>query len=888
MSSDSDQSDRSDRSDAEHREREQSESEAGTTDRTAVRDALEAALEDAAIDESTGKPATDEANGEGSAEKEPTDEQSTRDESTEDEPAPWKGASGSDPDRSTLDRVAIRRFTASVLDAYGGEVDRETNGRWSVVLPETLAAELGYEQATFVFDPEDRTVGSDQIVVAPGTRAFNALCALAGSSAPESEPPSSAASTAPSEPVPTPEEGEARVDDRPEGEGAIAGGVASGVGRLHLGSDVLQLHVPPTLEAGEFETTIEDFSPRGEERALAFQFRAGFLSVRSYQREETHTITVDPATRSVLPGLASRLNAHLPRLLDPSMGERGGEEGQGNQGTKESRAVGEPFDRETVRSAYSAAKRGVSEAVEPTAETLQEKEETAIEERIEEIGEYYDRRRAELDEQVASKRAAISEYSEKYDRAAGDETRLRYLREQREAEEDLADVIEQVEARKEELRSEERERIDEEIERHRIDVEVDLASVTALTYERGSLSLMMTDGETTAQVSVSYVPATEEYFGLDCESCGTDLLAEETRREASANQSQPSAVDRLGLCIEGHLVCDECAVRCRTCEETRCSTCLEAAGAGTESDRAGSTASAGIDVEPFEACWLCREAVCGDCLASCEVCGEGVCADHRAECRTCGAVACLACGEPCVAGGEFHCDTHLTAPDTVERSTESSEDERSDEKRYCEAHVASCGECGGRRAIDAMSFCGACSEALCESHRRECGVCGETRCGEHAIACEHCVDERERAEAEADSAADPVATFCSAHAEACRGGGEVVCGDHSQPGVIVDGPVCDDHRSPCELCKVRYAEAGFEDGRCPACRNLSTETPAEPPVAAIAEDFPTTRIGTTPTHAVVQGKRRLRRDDIVVVDRQSGEELRRSKADFFSKLSGDP
>jgi hypothetical protein len=530
----------------------------------------------------------------------------------------------------------------------------------------------------------------------------------------------------------------------------------------------------------------------------------------------------------------------------------------------------------------------VTEAVEPTAETFQGKEEAAIEERVEEIDEYYDRRRAELDEQVASKREAISEYSEKYDRAAGDETRLRYLREQREAEEDLATLTEEVEERKDELRNEERERISEEIERHRVDVEVDLASVTELTYERGSLSLAVTNGETTAQLSVSYVPATEEYFGLDCESCGTDLLAEGKRSEASADQSLPSTVDRPGLCIEGHLVCGGCAVRCRTCRETRCSTCLDAAGAGTESDLAGSAASAETDIEFFEACWLCREAVCGDCLASCAVCGEGVCADHRAECSTCGAVACFACGEPCAAGGEFHCDAHLTTPDALEGSTESSEAGRSDRDLYCEAHVASCGECGDRRAIDAISFCRECETALCEAHRRECGICGETRCGEHAIACEHCTDEQERAETEPGSAASPVATFCSAHTKACRGGGEVVCGDHSRPGVIVDGPVCANHRSACELCDVQYAEAGFEAGRCPACRTLDTETPAEPPVAAIAEEFSRTRIGTTPTHAVVQGKRRLRRDEIIVVDRQSGEELRRSKADFFSTLSGEP
>lgn len=795
------------------------------------------------------------------------------------DPTTGGGTENSGPNRSVLNRAAIRRFTEGVLTTYDGTVNRESNGRWSVTIPDPLVPELGYEHATFVFDADDRTVGSDDVVVAPGTRVFSALCALAGQSASRSEPGPGSASASNRSTDTRAETGTERTDR---------------VDSLHLSGDVLQLHVPPALDAAGFETTIEAFSPRGEERALAFHFRAQFTSVRSYQREESVTIVVDPATRSVLPTLAARLTSHLPRLLDPSTEDDGDDE----RGYREET---DPFDRETVRGAYATAKTAAVDAVKPTAETLRETEEAAMADRVAEIREYYDHRRAELADRVDAKRADVEEYSAKYDRAQGDETRLRYLREQREAEDELASLTERVEDEKEELRNEERARIAEETERHRVDVDLELERVTDLTYERGRLSLSVTEGNVTARPTVSYVPATDEHYGLDCAACGTDLLDDRTPADRLSDDRTAdgrTVEDLPRLCVGGYLVCEGCARTCRSCGETRCGACLDAGTANrslddSTGDRAATATEAGtgaereaergVDpevgqestgeiaagVETFETCSLCREHVCRDCAVSCTVCDERVCSDHRTECALCAAATCIACGEPCAICEEFHCDAHLVEPT----------DAVGDGRLYCEAHAEACTQCGDVRGVDAIEYCSECDEPFCGTHRHGCRVCGETLCRTHAVACAHCADSTSNAEA--------AVTFCGDHAEHCAAGGEVVCEAHSRPGVIVDGWVCDDHRAACGLCGVEYAESGFEDGRCPACTGLSAETPAEPPVAAIAEEFPTTRIGTTPTHAVIHGKKRLRRDEIVVVDRRTGEEVGRFKADFFSKLSGE-
>ncbi|PSP43582.1 hypothetical protein BRC68_06585 [Halobacteriales archaeon QH_6_64_20] len=944
MSSDSDRS-----TDREDREGEQTTGErSNANDSTADGEASgELVSDESALDRSMpDRSAPDEPAGDEPADDGPMGGESTGDQ----EPTVSGAVGGSGPDRSVLNRAAIRRFTEGVFDAHGGNVEERTNGRWSVTLPDALAEAVGYERATFVFDPEDRPVGSDDVVVAPGTRVFGALCALAGE--PASRP---SLSESVSEPELEPESGSASTAD-PEADDRVErpNGAAGRVGFLRLDSDVLQSHVPSVLDAADFETTIEGFSPRGSERALAFHFRAQFLSVHSYQREETYTVVVDPATRSVLPSLAARLSAHLPRLLDSggdghdegyeekrragdasatgrTDGDHDDHDGHGDHtenGGREadeadgSRTEGGEFDRETVLGAYSAAKREAIEAVEPTAEDLRTREETAVSERVAEIRAFYDRRRAELEEEIDAERAAIEEYSDKYDRAQTDETRLRYLRERREAEDELDTLVERVERRKGELRDEERARIAEETERHRVDVDLEVERVTELSYDRGTLSLAVTNGDTTAHPTASYVPATDECYGLECGSCGTDLPI-----DGAATADRPSTVDDAGattvdpprLCIGGHLVCGTCARSCRTCGETRCVSCLDVARTtgcpsdptvGSESEPESGTGSRpeagseskvsaeteggtepegtpGTEIEAFEACELCREPVCTGCIASCTACGEQVCHDHRAACGTCDAAVCLACGEPCAACGAFHCDSHLVAPvgptDRPDPSDPSSVGvvgtrDESDEELYCEAHVASCTECGDRRPVDAMSYCGECESALCNSHRRVCEICGETYCDEHAVACDFCDD--------TPGGAESVTTFCENHAERCVGGDEVLCEAHSRPGVIVDGPVCENHEVACDLCGVEYAERGFENGRCPACAGLSAETPAEPPVAAIAEEFRSVRIGTTATHAVIRAERRLRRDEIVVVHRHNGKEVRRFKADFFAGLSG--
>lgn len=719
------------------------------------------------------------------------------------------GTDGPTADGTGLGPDAIKRFTAAALDAAGGEIERDSESRWFVALPGELAAELGYETATLAFDRNEKEPGD--VLVVQGTRFLTALT------------------------------------DRVERSG--------GVGRCRLDAETLDLRPPSTLrEAAGFDVTVEEFVPRSDDVALVFHFRVELLSVSTYQREELASIAVDPTTRTTLPDLADRLIGTLPRLLEanaeltdretgdeddtndrdersdderanddrPPAGEPRiasverpredyGSDERSRPGAKSPSDTGRRFDREAVTSAYRTAKRAALEAVEPAVAEFRMEVERAVEERCDELAEWYEARREESAARLAEKRAEVEEWRENYENARSDETRLRYLRERREAEAELDELEDEVEREREALRAEERERIEETIDRHRIDVDLDLIGVTEVTYERGRLTLGLTDGRTTLTRSLSAVPATGTYYGLECPVCEADLLEAPSEPDSpdgevetdidvdaetdvdpdpeprpepgSGADSRPGPIDRSPrLCVGGHLVCASCAIGCRACDRWYCEECPAA------DDR-------------LTTCGICGSRECTDCTAVCTECGTAVCSEHRANCTECEAV-------------------------------------------------------------------------ICDAHGYRCETCDGTLCPAHATTCAHC--------------RGTPTTYCERHAERCVGGGEVVCAEHAASDAQVAGTVCREHVAACALCRVEYAQSRLDDGRCPACRNLSEALPDDPAIRAVAREFTSVAVGTTSTHAVIYGKRRLRRDEVVVLDRRSDEEIRRVSASLRSKFTGRP
>ena len=162
-------------------------------------------------------------------------------------------------DISTLNRLEIRRFTATAIQAYGGDVNRWNADSWHVTLPDPLDNLAESRDVAVVFDPKDQQPGRDEILVQPGSLAFNQLLELA------------------------------KQD--------------TSVGRLYLTAADMQVTLPDVLDVSETTARIEEFTPEQTADAVAFHFLVEMESVSSFHRERFETVTLDLANGSAQPAL---------------------------------------------------------------------------------------------------------------------------------------------------------------------------------------------------------------------------------------------------------------------------------------------------------------------------------------------------------------------------------------------------------------------------------------------------------------------------------------------------------------------------------------------------------------------------------------------------------
>lgn len=671
----------------------------------------------------------------------------------------------SDVDTSILNSVNIKRFTNSVLEEYGAEIDRSNSAKWVVTFPDELSQHLDRQHGTLVFDAADRELGAGDLLVQPGTTVFSALLDLV-------QQPGS-------------------------------------IGRLRLTEDSLQVNPPTVLQESYLTVETTAFSERTSDFALAFHFRVQFETPSSFHSEEMFTVTVDPTTQTRLPELTERLTSHLPQLLH-----------QNNEHS--------PHDvSETqVQQAFEEAQQAVVDQSRPIVSELRDEADESASERIQEISAWYEQRRNELDQQLTEQRKNIQKWENKRRNARKDSTRRKYIKNRKEAEQELASLQDEIQDTKDDLAVEEREEIDEVIDRNEIDVDVSLLGVTEVSYVRGTLALELGSSHTDANVDLSYLPATDEFRGLDCGVCSRDLTDGVL----------------LQLCANGHLIGDPCSTRCRSCGVTYCDDCD------------GTT--------QFTTCMICWEDICQQCVQTCSSCGSTVCTDHSEVCTACDSITCHLCGEECTTGDTFHCDAHLT------RCSDCGD-------CHCDDHVRTCNICESPRCEADIDHCSECGDLLCSDHSTTCATCGDTLCEQHTEICTLCSDGQEDEERE----------FCHTHAIQCSVGEEVVCSHHRVARTIGSGHVCHKHHDTCNSCEMGYSEPVLNDGQCTACQSLGDVAQQHVP-AEITSEFRSVKAGSNDAYIVILGKKLLGRNKVIVYDIPSGEEVHRHSAGMLKQLMG--
>ncbi|MCC9076050.1 hypothetical protein FKZ61_007995 [Litorilinea aerophila] len=408
-------------------------------------------------------------------------------------------------------------------------------------------------------------------------------------------------------------------------------------------------------------------------------------------------------------------------------------------------------------------------------------------------------------------------------------------------------------------------KIAEEVENHRLRVQVHLFSYAILHVPVAVADLTLSDGRQEAAVQVRLNRYTGQLHRPTCHACGQETEA-------------------IALDARGHVTCDACLLQCASCLAVVCASCGVAAcpHCGRENCDACS-----------EVCWACGERACQEHISTCPVCGDRVCHQCQACCDHCGVRQCrthlrvdavaMAHGEPqqicadcavrcpgchqysaqtglCAASGQRFCQNCLVTcagcgvqvgPGFYHRS-------EADGQAYCLNCLVECPACG--RQEPAIATCVTCGADCCPACGHRCVICDQLSCAQHGAVmagCGHGV--------------------CAAHVTQCVVGQEPVCPLCEPACGICQQHACAAHRKTCRRCGQEYCQecvrlSGFCDtcatiGRDGEVVQLSREPWGEDPrVAALAPGYHWLRAANH-RYVIYVGQSLLGDGAIVVVDR---------------------
>lgn len=362
-------------------------------------------------------------------------------------------------------------------------------------------------------------------------------------------------------------------------------------------------------------------------------------------------------------------------------------------------------------------------------------------------------------------------------------------------------------------------KIAEEVENHRLRVQVRLFSYAILKLPVAIASVTIGDGKRTATAQMIRNRYTGALRRPRCHACG----------EETAD---------VVLCRNGHLSCDGCMVQCESCQDVLCGEC---------------------GVEP---CPACGQNNCNTCSQLCWACGERACPEHISQCPICADTVCHACQTECSHCGTRQCRSHLQAdsvsgelicaqcavrcPGCQQASTHletcSASGQRfcancaiqcpgcgqffgpgfyeidpADSRAYCRSCLQECPTCRKLVAVVDEEGCQECGAHCCGHCGLLCTVCNGLLCPDHCHRCFNCGE-----------------PLCAQHRAVCGVGQEDLCPDCASLCGICERPHCQEHTEICALCHQAYcSECIRASGWCDTCAELpklgvKVGMPAEP------------------------------------------------------------
>ncbi|MEZ4725855.1 MAG: hypothetical protein R3E79_01845 [Caldilineaceae bacterium] len=414
----------------------------------------------------------------------------------------------------------------------------------------------------------------------------------------------------------------------------------------------------------------------------------------------------------------------------------------------------------------------------------------------------------------------------------------------------------------------------EEVENHRLRVQVQLFSYAVIQVPVAVADLTLSDGKREATIRV----LRNRYDGTlqrpQCHVCHKEMTQ--------------VALDR-----NGHLICDACIQQCNSCQDLLCTSCGVAACpvCGQQNcDTCG------------RLCWACGERACTAHSSLCPVCGDEVCHACQELCSHCGVRQCRShlridqvklqrgeteyiCGacalrcpgceqysaeiDVCSASGQRFCQSCLVSCTTCQRTIGPGfyqiidyahlfEQVRSiDNAPYCHRCLVECPSCQDWALATAVQPCAQCQTGYCPHCGTTCELCRQHFCPDHShsyAGCTHMV--------------------CDAHAAHCAHCAEGLCPICNVVCAICEQYHCESHATTCKQCGQMYCQGCVDKkGLCTTCHALATvETPfdllqeawiTEPRVAKVAPYYTWTRAHNQ-RYTIYRGQSEARRDALIV------------------------
>ncbi len=407
-------------------------------------------------------------------------------------------------------------------------------------------------------------------------------------------------------------------------------------------------------------------------------------------------------------------------------------------------------------------------------------------------------------------------------------------------------------------------KVAEEVENHRLRVDVRLISYAILQTPVATAEITLRDGERESSVRVALNRYTGQLQRPRCHACQQETTI--------------IAIDR-----HGHITCDDCLHQCATCQEIICEQC---------------------GVAP---CPVCQQENCETCGRLCWACGERACAEHSSQCPTCSDEVCHACQADCAHCGTRQCRSHLRADHvaaghgTIElicatcavRCPGCQQYSRhmgtcsTSGQRFCDECLGTCTRCNNRfgpsffQIIDGWSYCTNCLETCphCQAYTpaaEACSECGAACCATCGEQCDQC--QQRFCQAHIQHSRICTHKLCAAHSAHCHCCAQPVCPLCEPVCGICEQPFCAADEHTCEYCGQRYCrECVRRSGLCDTCasfprigqRVAMLEEPGvdDPKLAKLIRNFHWTR-ATNARYTLYVGDGALATQMVVVMDKR--------------------